>query len=99
MHQAIRSPKAPQALGPYSPAVRSGQLLFVSGQVPIDPANGSMVDGDVTTQTTQVLRNVGALLEAAGLSFADVVRATAFLSDLSDFAAMNGVYAQFFSEP
>ena len=96
---AVASPKAPKAIGPYSAAVRAGQLLFVSGQVPIDPDTGAMVDGDIALQTRQVLRNISALLEAAGLSVAQVARTTVFLADMNDFAAMNEVYRGFFSEP
>jgi 2-iminobutanoate/2-iminopropanoate deaminase len=99
MKHAVSSPDAPAAIGPYSPAVRAGQLLFVSGQVPIDPATGQMIEGDVATQTRRVLDNVGALLVAADRSFADVVRTTIFLADMNDFAAVNAIYAQYFSEP
>ena len=96
---AVSSPDAPAAIGPYSPALRAGQLLFVSGQVPIDPATGQMIEGDVTTQTRRVLDNVGALLMAADRSFADVVRTTIFLADMNDFASVNAIYGQYFSEP
>ena len=96
---AVSSPDAPAAIGPYSPAIRAGQLLFISGQVPIDPATGQMIEGDVTTQTRRVLDNVGALLLAADRSFADVVRTTIFLADMNDFAAVNEVYATYFTEP
>ena len=96
---AVSSPDAPAAIGPYSPAVRAGQLLFISGQVPIDPATGQMIEGDVGVQTRRVLDNVGALLTAADRSFADVVRTTIFLADMNDFAAVNAIYAQYFSEP
>ena len=99
MKHAVSSPDAPAAIGPYSPAVRAGQLLFVSGQVPIDPATGQMIEGDVATQTRRVLDNVGALLVAADRSFADVVRTTIFLADMNDFASVNAIYAQYFSEP
>jgi len=97
--QSISSADAPKAIGPYSPAVRAGQLLFVSGQVPIDPATGNMVPGDIAAQTRRVLDNVGALLAAAGRSFGDVVRTTVFLADMNDFAAMNEVYGQYFPPP
>jgi 2-iminobutanoate/2-iminopropanoate deaminase len=97
--QSVSSAGAPQAIGPYSPAVRAGQLLFVSGQVAIDPATGDMVAGDVAAQTRRVLDNVGALLKEAGRSFADVVRTTVFLADMNDFAAMNEVYGQYFPQP
>jgi len=97
--QTIASSGAPKAIGPYSPAVRAGQLLFVSGQVPLDPATGQMVDGGIAEQTRRVLDNVGALLTAGGRSFADVVRTTIFLADMNDFAAVNEIYGQYFSEP
>lgn len=96
---AIASPKAPKAIGPYSAALRAGQLLFVSGQVPLDPDTGMMIDGDIGTQTRQVLQNIGALLEAAGLSLQHVVRTTVFLADMNDFAAMNEAYRAAFVEP
>ena len=99
MKRAISSPDAPKAIGPYSPAVHAGQLLFVSGQVPIDPATGNLIAGDIAAQTRRVLDNVGALLKAAGRSFDDVVRTTVFVADMNDFAAMNDVYGQYFSEP
>jgi 2-iminobutanoate/2-iminopropanoate deaminase len=99
MKHAVSSPDAPAAIGPYSPAIRAGQLLFISGQVPIDPATGQMIEGDVGVQTRRVLDNVGALLLAADRSFADVVRTTIFLADMNDFAAVNAIYAQYFSEP
>ena len=97
--QAISSADAPKAIGPYSSAVRSGNLLFVSGQIPFDPATGAMVAGDIETQTRRVLENVGALLQAASLDFSHIVRTTVFLADMNDFAAMNGVYQTYFSEP
>ena len=99
MKQAIAAPNAPKPVGPYSAAVRAGQLLFISGQVPLDPATGRMADGDIGAHTRRVLQNVGTLLEAAGLSFAHVVRTTVFLADMDDFKAMNEVYATFFEEP
>ncbi len=99
MKQAVSSPDAPKAIGPYSQAVRAGQLLFLSGQVPLDPATGLMVDGDIAAQTRRVFENLGAVLQAGGRSFSDVVRTTVFLADMNDFAAMNEVYGQYFSEP
>jgi len=96
---AIASPKAPKAIGPYSAALRAGQLLFVSGQVPLDPDTGMMIDGDIGTQTRQVLQNIGALLEAAGLSLQHVVRTTVFLADMNEFADMNEAYRTAFVEP
>jgi len=95
MKQAVSSPSGPKPLGPYSPAVRAGQLLFVSGQISIDPAPG----GDIKAETRRVMENIGALLKAGGLDFSAVVRTTVFLSDLNDFAAMNEVYGGFFAEP
>ena len=99
MMQPISSPGAPKAIGPYSQAVRAGQLLFVSGQVPLDPATGQMVDGDIAAQTRRVFDNLGAVLQAGGRSFADVVRTTVFLADMNDFAAVNEVYGTYFTEP
>jgi 2-iminobutanoate/2-iminopropanoate deaminase len=99
MKRAFSSPDAPKAIGPYSSALRVGDLLFVSGQTPLDPATGQMIDGDVAAQTRRVLQSVGALLDAGGLSYAAVVRTTVFLADMNDFAAMNDVYRTFFSEP
>ena len=99
MKEAISSAGAPKAIGPYSQAVRAGQLLFLSGQVALDPATGQMVGGGVTEQTRRVFENLGAVLTAAGRSFADVVRTTVFLADMNDFAAMNEVYGQYFKEP
>ena len=99
MKTAISSDGAPKAIGPYSPAVRAGQMVFLSGQVPMDPASGNLVDGDIAAQTRRVFENLGALLAAAGLSFTNVVRTTVFLADMNDFAAMNQVYATYFAEP
>ncbi len=99
MKSAISSTEAPKAIGPYSQAVRAGQMVFVSGQVPMDPATGNLVDGDIAAQTRRVFDNLAAILSAAGLTFADVVRTTVFLADMNDFAAMNQVYATYFSEP
>ncbi len=97
--QAISSPGAPKAIGPYSSALRAGHILFVSGQIPFDPVTGTMVDGDIAAQARRALQNVGALLEAAGFCFSDVARTTVFLADMSDFEAVNDVYRTFFSEP
>jgi 2-iminobutanoate/2-iminopropanoate deaminase len=96
---AVHSPNAPKAVGPYSSALRAGQLLFLSGQVPFDPATGQMVAGDVGMQTRRVLDNLGALLQAAGLTFNDVAKTTVFLADMDDFAAMNDAYRTYFTEP
>jgi 2-iminobutanoate/2-iminopropanoate deaminase len=97
--QAISSPDAPKAIGPYSQAVRAGQFLFVSGQIPLDPATGAIVEGDVGAQARRVMENLAAVLKAGGLSFADVVRTTVFLADMNDFATVNGVYGEYFSDP
>jgi 2-iminobutanoate/2-iminopropanoate deaminase len=99
MKQAVSSAEAPKAIGPYSQAVRAGQLLFVSGQVPLDPATGQLVEGDIAAQTRRVFANLAAVLEAGGRTFADVVRTTVFLADMNDFAAVNEVYGSYFSEP
>jgi 2-iminobutanoate/2-iminopropanoate deaminase len=97
--QAISTPGAPKAIGPYSSALRADPFLFISGQVPFDPATGLMIEGGIGAQTRQVLDNIGALLKAGGLSFGNVVRTTVFLADMDDFAAMNEVYRTFFVEP
>ncbi len=99
MRQAISTPAAPQAVGPYSQAIRAGSLLFVSGQIALDPGTGQIVVGDVAAQTTRVMENIGAILEAAGSSFDQVVRTTVYLADIADFPAMNAVYGKFFSVP
>jgi 2-iminobutanoate/2-iminopropanoate deaminase len=83
----------------YTPAIRAGQLLFISGQIPVDPKTGAIVDGDITAQADQSMRNVGALLKAAGLGFEHVARTTVFLADMNDFAAMNAVYAKYIVDP
>ena len=97
--QAISAPGAPGAIGPYSPAIRAGNLLFVSGQIPLDPASGTLVAGDIAAQTDRVMRNIAALLEAAGASFAHVVRTTVYLADLNEFAGMNEVYGRYVVDP
>jgi 2-iminobutanoate/2-iminopropanoate deaminase len=99
MRQAISSPAAPQAIGPYSQAIKAGNLLFVSGQVPIDPATGTLVSGDIAAQTHRVFQNIGAILQAAGTSFDHVVRSTVYLADMNDFARMNEVYGTYFTSP
>ncbi len=99
MRQAIHTDRAPQAIGPYSQAIRAGGLLFVSGQIPLDPSTGELVDGDVRAQTKQVMRNLGEILKAAGVSFDRVVRTTIFLADLADFAAVNETYGGYFDAP
>ena len=99
MKRTISPADAPKPIGPYSAALESGPFLFVSGQVPFDPATGAMIDGDIAAQTRRVLQNIGALLEAGGLAYRHVVRTTVFLADMNDFAAMNDVYRAFFAEP
>lgn len=97
MKRIISTTAAPGAIGPYSQAVEAGGTLYVSGQVAIDPSTGRLVDGGITEQTTQVLRNIKAILLAAGYTLNDVVKSTCLLSDMSDFKAMNEVYAQFYT--
>jgi 2-iminobutanoate/2-iminopropanoate deaminase len=99
MRQGVSSSSAPQAIGPYSQAVRAGNLLFVSGQIPLDPVTGTMAGGDVGEQTRRIFQNLGAILEAAGASFDNVVRTTVYLADMADFAAMNDVYGTYFATP
>jgi 2-iminobutanoate/2-iminopropanoate deaminase len=99
MAQAVSTPAAPAAIGPYSQAIRAGDFLFVSGQIPLDPATGAVVAGDAAAQTTRVLENLGEILKAAGASFAGVVKTTVYLADLNDFSSMNDVYARFFGSP
>lgn len=99
MKGAISSEAAPTAIGPYSQAVRAGDLLFLSGQIPLDPATGQIVGGDIAVQTRRVMDNLAAVLASAGLSFANVVRTTIYLADLSDFAKVNEVYGSYLSEP
>lgn len=95
----IASADGPAAIGPYSPAIRVGDLLFCSGQMPIDPATGELVDGGVAAQTRRTLDNLVALLAAAGTTTAHVAKCTVFLTDMADFAEMNAVYAEYFGEP
>lgn len=98
--KSIQTEKAPAAIGPYSQAIDSGAgLVFVSGQLPVDPATGAFPEGGVQAQTRQSLTNAKSILEAAGLGLQNVVKTTVFLADMADFAAMNEVYAQFFSAP
>ncbi len=100
MNNAIHTEKAPAAIGPYSQAVKcSGEMIFVSGQIPIDPATGNFAGDDIVTQTRQSLTNLKAILEEAGYTCADVVKTTVLLADMGDFAAMNAVYAEFFAAP
>jgi 2-iminobutanoate/2-iminopropanoate deaminase len=99
MRDAVSTGSAPAAIGPYSQAVRTESLLFVSGQIALDPATGTMVEGGVAVQTHRVFRNLAAILEAAGSSLDRVLRTTVFLADMNDFAAMNEVYGTYFSSP
>jgi 2-iminobutanoate/2-iminopropanoate deaminase len=98
MKNIIRTEKAPAAVGPYSQAVEVNGTLYVSGQVPLDPATGKVVIGGIGEQTARSLENIGAILEAAGYAFSDVVKCTCLLSDMANFAAMNKVYAKYFPE-
>lgn len=98
--QIIHTTDAPQAIGPYSQAVRVGQFVFLSGQIPLDPASGNIIEGDITVQTRRVMENLGAVLRAAGASYSDVVKTTIFLADLDHFSKMNEIYGAYFtSEP
>lgn len=99
MKQVFHTDKAPAAIGPYSQAIQVGQMLFTSGQVPIDPETGAIVEGGIQEQARQSLNNIKAILNAAGTNMGAVVKTTVFLQDMNDFAAMNEVYAQFFQEP
>ena len=95
----VSSSGAPPAIGPYSQAVRAGDLLFVSGQIPLDPATGELVGGDVTAQTHRVLQSLDAIVRVAGATLEDVVKTTVYLADMNDFVAMNRVYATYFADP
>ena len=95
----ISTPNAPGAIGPYSQALEAGDFLFLSGQIPLDPANGQLVDGGIAEQTHQVLKNIGAVLSAAGSSYAQVVKTTVYLQDMADFATMNEIYGGYFAAP
>ena len=99
MREAVATDRAPAAIGPYAQAVRAGQLLFLSGQVPLDPSTGDLVDGDVAAQTHRVMQNLEAVLAAAGASLARVVRTTIYVHDLADFAAVSDVYGSYFTAP
>jgi 2-iminobutanoate/2-iminopropanoate deaminase len=99
MKKVIATTEAPAAVGPYSQAISAGNLLFCAGQIPLDPATNELVTGGVTEQTTQVCQNITGVLKANGMTFANVVKSTVFLTDLANFSAMNAVYAKFFQEP
>ncbi|MDR1718824.1 MAG: RidA family protein [Dysgonamonadaceae bacterium] len=99
MIQVISTHNAPAAIGPYSQAIKTGSVIYTSGQLGIDTATGNLAEGGITAQTHQAFRNLIAILEAAGASLNQVVKTTVFLADMADFAAMNGVYAEYFQEP
>jgi len=98
MKQIIHTEKAPKAIGPYSQAVKAGNTLYISGQVPINPETGKLIGETIKEQTEQVMQNIGAILEEAGFSFKDVVKSTCLLSDMSNFGGMNDVYQKYYSE-
>jgi 2-iminobutanoate/2-iminopropanoate deaminase len=99
MRRAVSSSSAPKAIGPYSQAIQAGSLLFLSGQIPLDPETGQMVEGDIAAQTHRVFKNLKAVLEAAGATLDHVVRTTVYVADMNDFAAINEVYGTYFSSP
>jgi len=94
--QAVSTPLAPEAIGPYSQAIRCGNLVFVSGQIPLDPGTGRIVEGDAAVQTARVLQNLSSILDAAGSNLGQVLKTTVYLKDMADFGIMNEVYARFF---
>ena len=98
MKKKIATPNAPQAIGPYSQAIQHGDFLFVSGQIAIDPQTGDIIEGDIEAQTEQVLKNVAAIIDAAGMSLQDVVKCSCFLKDMNDFVKFNAVYENYFGE-
>ena len=99
MFGPVTTPNAPGAIGPYSQAIRAGDFVFLSGQIPLDPATGQLVTGGIGEQTHQVLKNLGAVLEAAGSSYSGVVKTTVYLADMGEFSVMNEIYATYFSSP
>ena len=99
MKKTISTAKAPAAIGPYSQAIQVGNLVYTSGQIPIDPATGNLVEGGIKEQARQALKNIQAILQEAGLSMENVIKTTVFMADMNDFADMNAVYGEFFSEP
>jgi 2-iminobutanoate/2-iminopropanoate deaminase len=99
MREAVTSSAAPAAIGPYSQAIKAGNLLFLSGQIPLDPRTGNLVEGGIEEQTRQVFQNIGEILKAAGASFDNVVTASVFLVDLNQFGKVNEIYATYFSNP
>ena len=98
-NQSVHSPAAPAAIGPYSQAIKAGNTVYVSGQLPIDQTTGAFAGEDIASQTRQSLTNIKSILNAAGYDMCDVVKTTVLLADINDFAAMNAVYAEFFTEP
>jgi 2-iminobutanoate/2-iminopropanoate deaminase len=99
VRELVTAAGAPKAIGPYSPALKVGNLLFLSGSIPLDPVSGQLVPGGIAEQTTQVLENIKSLLEAAGAGFHHVARTTVFMVDLGEFAQMNEIYAKYFTAP
>jgi 2-iminobutanoate/2-iminopropanoate deaminase len=99
MRELVTAAGAPKPIGPYSPAIKVGNLLFLSGSIPLDPVSGALVSGGITEQTTRVLENIKGLLEAAGATFHNVARTTVFMVDLGEFGEMNEVYSKYFSAP
>jgi len=99
MRQAVSTPTAPAAIGPYSQAIKAGNLLFLSGQIPLDPATGTIVEGGIAAETRQVFHNIGEILKAAGVSFDAVVSATVYVTDMNDFGKVNEIYATYFTSP
>jgi len=97
--ELVTAPGAAKAIGPYSPALKVGQMLFLSGSIPLDPVSGQLVEGGIKEQTTRVMENIKALLAAAGAGFNNVARTTVFMVDLGEFAAMNEIYASYFTAP
>jgi len=98
MKKVISTKNAPGAIGPYSQAILTGNTLYISGQIPINPATGKVVEGDITVQTEQVMKNIGEILKEAGFSYSDVVKSTCLLSDMGNFSAMNEVYGKYYNE-
>lgn len=99
MREVISTPDAPKAIGPYSQGIRASGFVFTSGQVAFDPATQQIIDGDISAQTERVMKNLSAILKAAGCDMKDVLRSTVFLKDMNDFAAMNAVYGKYFEAP
>ena len=99
MRQAVSTPAAPAAIGPYSQAIKAGNLLFLSGQIPLDPATGTIVEGGIAAETRQVFHNIGEILKAAGVSFDAIVSATVYVADMNDFGKVNEIYATYFTSP